>query len=175
MTRTDFLHQRIIALFFLLTFFSAGGAAVESFVNYPTWLLLDQSDFKAYHNALGPRIVWSMVVPLLLSTVFNVLLFWFRPASVPRWSVWVTLVLVLFILVATITVQIPIQTQLGETGYSREAIERLIRTDLPMRAVPGYLRLGIAFWMLLRLLSVRQPNVGADYIIRPSSASVKRY
>ena len=171
MTRTNSLDQRIVAVFFLLTFFSAGGAAVESFVNYPTWLLLDKSDFKAYHNALGPRIVWSMVVPFILSTIVNGLLFWFRPPAVPRWAVWAMLVLALIGWVATVTVQIPIQTQLGETGYSREAIERLIRTDFPMRGVPGYLRLGIAFWMLLRVLSVGP--VGAEYVIRASSASSK--
>lgn len=153
MERTDRLTQPILAVFFLLTFFSAGGATVEGFVNYPTWLLIDKSDFKAYHNALGPRIVWAMVIPFALSTVVNVLLFWFRPLSVPRWSVWATLGLALIGWVATATVQIPIQIQLGENGYSKEAIERLIRTDLPMRTFPGYARLGIAFWMMLRVLS----------------------
>ncbi|AQG80479.1 hypothetical protein [Spirosoma montaniterrae] len=155
MERIDRLTQPILAVFFLLTFFSAGGAAVEGFVNYPTWLLIDKSDFKAYHNALGPRIVVTMVIPFALSTVFNVLLFWFRPPSVPRWSVWATVVLALIGWVATATVQIPIQIQLGETGYSKEAIEQLIRTDLLMRSVPGYSRLSIAFWMLLRILSIR--------------------
>lgn len=139
----------LIAVFFLLTFFSGGGATVESFVNYPTWLLIGETNFKAYHNALGPRIVLTMVLPYLASTVFNVLLFWHRPASVPRWAVWVTLGFAVLGWVSTAAIQIPIQAQLSETGFSREAIERLIATDLPLRVIPGFLRLGVAFWMLL--------------------------
>lgn len=146
----------VLAVFLLLTFFSAGGAAVESFVNYPTWLLIGEAEFKAYHQALGPRIVATMVLPLLGSTVFNGLLFWFRPARVPRWSVWLTLVLVVVCWVSTAVLEIPIQAQLSETGFSREAIERLIATDLPFRTIPGYGRVGIAFWMLL--VALRQPE-----------------
>lgn len=142
----------ITAVFFLLTFFSAGGGIVESLVNYPTWLLLGDADFKAFHNALGPRIVLTMVLPYLASTVFNVLLFWHRPAQVPRWSVWVTLGLAVLSWISTAVIQIPIQAQLGESGFSREAIERLIATDLPLRTLPGLLRLGVTFWMLLRVL-----------------------
>lgn len=155
MEQTNQTSHWVFAAFLLLTFFSAGGATVESFVNYPTWLLLDQSDFKAYHNALGPRIVWSMVVPFVLSTAFNGLLFWFRPSFVPRWAVWAALLLALVGWLSTVMVQLPIQAQLSEYGYSREAIERLIETSRSMRDVPGYLRLGVAFWMLLRVLVAR--------------------
>ena len=142
----------ITAVFFLLTFFSAGGGTVESLVNYPTWLLLGAADFKAFHNALGPRIVLTMVMPYLASTVFNVLLFRRRPAQVPRWSIWVTVGLAGLGWVSTAAIQIPIQAQLSETGFSREAIERLIATDLPLRTIPGLLRVGVVFWMLLRVL-----------------------
>lgn len=143
----------VAAAFLLLTFYTAGGGTVESFVNYPTWLLIGEAEFKAYHHALGPRIVFTLVVPLLLSTGFNVLLFWFRPAAIPRWSVWATLLLVLFTWISTALIQIPIQAQLGESGFSRAAIERLIATDLPFRVVPSYLRLAVSFRMLLLVLS----------------------
>jgi hypothetical protein len=156
----------IFALFLLLTFFSAGGAVVESFVNYPTWLLIGEAEFKAYHQALGPRIVATMVLPLLASTVFNVLLFWFRPTRVPRWSVWLTLGLVLMVWVSTATLELPIQNQLGSTGFSREAIERLIATDLPFRTIPGLVRVGITFWMLLVVL---RPAISAPAAIAPLS------
>jgi uncharacterized BrkB/YihY/UPF0761 family membrane protein len=140
------------AVFFVLTFFSAGGATVESFVNYPTWLLIGKNEFPHFHQALGPRIVVTMVIPLLLSTVMNIALFWSRPPAISRWSVWATLLLALFIWVASILVQIPIQTQLDESGFSREAIEKLIETDLFFRTVPGYLRLALSCWMLLQAM-----------------------
>ncbi len=139
----------IAAVFFLLTFYSVGGGTVESFVNYPTWLLIGEAEFQTYHQAVGPRIVFTMVIPYLLSTVFNGLLFWYRPSVIPRWSVWVTLILVLLSWISGAAIQIPIQAQLDESGFSRETIERLIATDLPFRVVPGYLRLALSFWMLL--------------------------
>lgn len=85
----------VFAIFLLLIFFSAGGGSVESFVNYSTWLLIGEAEFKAYHNALGPRIVLTMVLLFVALTLVNVLLFWFRPARVPRWSVWLTVGLAL--------------------------------------------------------------------------------
>jgi hypothetical protein len=146
----------IVTAFFLLTFFSAGGATVESFVNYPTWLLIGPDEFKAYHQALGPRIVITMVFPFLLSTVFNVVLFWHRPLSISRWTVWVTLLLVMIGWISTAAIQIPIQMQLSTTGFSREAIGRLITSDLWLRGIPGYIRLGIAVWMMHTCLTSRK-------------------
>lgn len=148
-------YNYITALFFLFCFFGAGGGTVESFVNYPTWLLIGENEFQAFHQALGSRIIVTMVIPMLLSTVFNILLFWYRPPVIPRWTIWATLVLALISWISSALIQIPIQIQLSETGYSREAIERLIATDIPLRAIPNFIRLGIAFRMLV--LAVGQP------------------
>jgi hypothetical protein len=145
-------HSLTTAAFFLFTFFSAGGATVESFVNYPTWLLIGEDGFQAFHQALGPRIVVTMVIPLLLSTGLNVVLFWHRPLAIPRWSVWVTLLLVSCIWASSALLQIPIQAQLDESGFSKEAIEQLIASDLSFRTVPGYIRLAFSFWMLLKAM-----------------------
>lgn len=146
----------IVTAFFLLSFFSAGGATVESFVNYPTWLLIGSDEFQTYHQALGPRIVFTMVLPFLLSTVFNIVLFWHRPQAIPRWTVWATLLLLLIVWISTVTIQIPIQNQLSTTGFSREAIERLITSSIWLRDIPGYIRLGIVVWMMHTCLKSRE-------------------
>jgi amino acid transporter len=145
----------IVTAFFLLTFFSAGGATVESFVNYPTWLLIGPDEFQAYHQALGPKIVFTMVVPFLLSTLFNIVLFWHRPQRITRWTVWATLLLAIMGWISTAAIQIPIQIQLSTTGFSEEAIERLITSDLWLRSIPGYVRLGIVIWMMHTCLKSR--------------------
>lgn len=145
----------ISTTFFLFTFFSAGGATVESFVNYHTWLFIGTNEFKAYHQALGPRIVISMVLPFMLSTIFNIVLFWHRPRVIPGWTVWATLLLVMIVWISTVTIQIPIQNQLSTNGFSREAIERLITSSLWLRDMPGYVRLGIVIWMMHQCLKVR--------------------
>jgi hypothetical protein len=146
----------IITAFFLFTLFSAGGATVESFANYPTWLLISPDGFKAYHQALGLRIVITMVVPLLVSTVFNIVLFWHRPQAIPRWTVWATLLLVILVWISSATIQIPIQIQLSTSGFSKEAIGRLITSDIWLRAIPGYIRLGTVIWMMHTCLKRRE-------------------
>ncbi|QHT68778.1 hypothetical protein GXP67_20055 [Rhodocytophaga rosea] len=146
----------VVTAFFLFTIFSAGGATVESFVNYPTWLLIGPDEFKAYHQALGPRIIITMVLPFLLSNILNIILLWHRPQVIPRWTVWASLLLLLIIWISAITIQFPIQGQLGTSGFSKEAIERLIITDIWLRSIPGYIRLGIVVWMMHTCLKRRE-------------------
>src|SRR5436190_24396043 len=93
---------------FALVFYGMGAASVESFVNYPTWPLIGANEFRAYHRALGPLIIGYMVIPMLLGTILTILLLWFRPASIPRWMVWLAIVLQLVVWVSTFTIQLPI-------------------------------------------------------------------
>src|SRR5688500_7095659 len=86
---------------FALVFYGMGAAAVESFVNYPTWPLIGANEFQAYHRALGPLIIGHMVVPLLFATILTMLLLWLRPASIPRWMIWLALGLQLVAWVST--------------------------------------------------------------------------
>ena len=140
--------DRVVAtLFFIVTFFSVGEAAFESHVNYPAWLYLTDQSFRPYHQAISARI-GVLIVPLVLSTILNVLLFWWRPRSIPLWTVWSTLGLQIGVWISAILVQIPIQVQLSAGGYSAELLQRLISTDLLYRKGPGYLRLAITGLML---------------------------
>jgi hypothetical protein len=137
----------IATLFFAFSFFSSGEAAFEGHVNYPSWLVISDQSFQAYHQALSSRIAF-LIVPLALTTVLNVLLIWWRPPSIPGWAVWTTLGLSLSGWISTISVQIPIQMHLYAHGYSAELLQRLIWTDLLYRKIPGYIRLVIVGWML---------------------------
>lgn len=138
-----------LTAFFVLSFFSLGEAAFESHVNYPAWLHISDASFLAYHRQLSARI-GVMLVPLATTIVLNVVLLVWPPASVTRGPLWATLALHVLMVLSTVTVQIPIQLRLGTEGYSREAIERLIWTDLWYRKLPGYIRLAITAWMLHR-------------------------
>jgi hypothetical protein len=88
----------------------------------------------------------------VLTTVFNILLLRWRPASIPLGAAWSALALQVVMWVSTVSIQIPIQLRLGARGYSRELLERLIWTDLLYRKIPGYARLAITAWMLYRVV-----------------------
>ena len=121
---------------FALVFYGMGAASVESFVNYPTWPLIGANEFRAYHRALGPLIIGYMVIPMLVTTILTILLLWFRPASIPRWMVWLAIVLQLVVWVSTVTIQLPIQGQLSADGLSLPLIDRLRVTNFWFRRVP---------------------------------------
>jgi hypothetical protein len=145
----------MFVIFIVLTFFTLGAGYLESFVNYPLWHIIGESDrWTEYHRALGPRIAVVLAIPvLILSPIANVLLFFVRPASIPPWTIWATLVLLLVAIVSTLAIQIPIQMQL-DAAYDRAAVDRLISTSLWLRDLVGGGRAIIAAYMLRRVLAM---------------------
>ena len=137
---------------FALVFYGMGAASVESFVNYPTWPLIGANEFRAYHRALSPLIIGYMVIPLLVATILTILLLWFRPASIPRWMVWLAIVLQLVVWVSTFTIQLPIQGQLSADGLSLPLIDRLRVTSFWFRRVPHTATAFLFLWMMSALL-----------------------
>ncbi|QHT68785.1 hypothetical protein GXP67_20090 [Rhodocytophaga rosea] len=137
-TNKTFVHTLIrwtTASFIGFTFFSYGTAMMDYFLVYPSRLIVGEKEFVAYHALLEERIVPISVIPFGLLTVLNILLFWFRPASLPRKLVWASFICLLLDWVSTILVQIPINLQLNlgkdeyliryimETNWVRVALE----------------------------------------------------
>ena len=133
---------------FCLIFYGMGASFIESFVNYPTWPMIGTKEFVAYHNAAGPRIIFYLVVPMLLGTLLNTLLLWFRPARIPAWALWLTLGLQLIAWISTALIQLPIQFQLGSEGLSLPAIDRLLVTNFWFRRVPFFITSVLFIWMM---------------------------
>jgi uncharacterized membrane protein YGL010W len=139
---------------FALVFYGMGASFVESFVNYPTWRLIGANEFRAYHQAVSPLVIGFMVIPMLITTILTILLLWFRPALIPRWAVWLAVVLQLIIWVSTFAIQIPIQVRLSRDGLSLPLIERLIFTNWWLRKVPQIINASIFLWLMSLLLRV---------------------
>lgn len=144
----------VFVAFIALTFYGLGAGYLESFVNYPLWYVLGETDrWVAYHQALGPRVGLVLAIPALaLSLIANALLFVRRPPAVPAWTVAATLALLLLATASTIAIQIPIQATLG-VAYDRAALDRLISSSLWLRDVPGGMRAVIAAYMLYLVAS----------------------
>jgi hypothetical protein len=151
----------VFIAFIVLTFYGLGAGYLESFVNYPLWYILGETDrWVAYHQALGPRVVVVLAIPVLaLSLIANVLLCIFRPPALPTWTIATTLLLLLVGIVSTLVIQIPIQMAL-DVAYDRAAIDRLISSSLWLREIPGGLRAAIAAYMLYLVLPASASAVG---------------
>jgi hypothetical protein len=157
------VSTHVFIAFIVLTFYGLGAGYLESFVNYPLWHIIGETDrWIAYHEALGPRVVIVLAIPALaLSLVANVLLFVRRPPAVPAWTVAATLALLLVSTVSTFAVQIPIQIAL-DTAYDRAALDRLMWSSLWLRDVPAGVRAVVAAYMLHLVVSGATPlPVGA--------------
>jgi hypothetical protein len=139
---------------FALVFYGMGASFVESFVNYPTWRLIGANEFRSYHQALGPLVIGYMVIPMLITTILTLLLLWFRPPPIPRWAIWLAVVLQLMTWVSTAAVQFPIQVQLSRDGLSLPLIERLIFTNWWLRKVPQIINVLLFVWLMSLLLKV---------------------
>lgn len=139
----------IFIFFITVSFYSIGAGCVESLVNYPVWYIIGPSEvWTNYHTALGSKIIVVLAIPaLLLQLLTNVLLIFYRPAAVPAWTVWITLLLVLISIVSSFTIQIPIQVKL-DAGYSKEMVDHLISSDLLLRVSVGFIRGILIIYMM---------------------------
>ena len=142
----------IFLIAFALVFYGTGAAFIESFVNYASWRLIGAEEFIAYHRFISPRVLTLLVAPLVLGTVFTVLMLWSRPAAIPGWAVWAAIAAQAVVWVSTITIQVPIQIQLSDRGLSVELIERLIETNFWLRRIPYAICAGLFLWMAAQVM-----------------------
>lgn len=136
---------------FALVFYVLGAAFLEGFVNYRTWRLIGAAEFRAYHQAITPRVVVFLVVPAFLTLVLTFILLWWRPSPIPRWSVWLSLALNLVAAVVSITSQVPIQMEFDRSGLSLPLLDRLILMDW-LRKVPISINAILFLWMMSKVL-----------------------
>ena len=142
----------IFLIAFALVFYGTGAAFIEGFVNYSSWHLIGADEFIAYHQFISPRVLTFLVAPLLLGTAFTILMLWSRPATIPAWAIWVAIGAQAVVWVSTVTIQVPIQLQLGEHGLSVELIERLIKTNFWLRRIPYAVCAGLFLWMAAQVM-----------------------
>jgi hypothetical protein len=152
------MPQWIFVLAFALVFYGNGAAFIESFVNYPSWLLIGPDTFLSYHKFIGPRVISLLVAPAVLGTLFTMALLRYRPVRIPLWSVCVAIALQVVVWVSTATIQVPIQLQLGVQGAVPALLERLMETNWWFRRVPYALCAALFLWMAARAVSPSASN-----------------
>jgi hypothetical protein len=146
-TEKEMAPRWIFLIAFALVFYGTGAAFIESFVNYPSWHLIGADEFIAYHRFISPRVLAFLVAPLLLGTVFSILMLWSRPAAIPAWAVWTAIAAQAVVWASTVTIQVPVQLQLGDHGLSADLLNRLIETNFWLRRIPYAICAGLFLWM----------------------------
>jgi hypothetical protein len=140
----------LFVLAFALVCYVLGATFVEGFINYRSWRNVGPQEFKTYHRAIGPRVIAIVVVPFLMSVAFTVLLLWFRPRSIPLWSVCLSLGADLVAIVVSIAFQVPIQLEFDRSGLSLTRLERLIKMEWIRNAAHSF-NVALFIWMMSRL------------------------
>jgi hypothetical protein len=151
MTNKNKISSIVFSVYILLAFYVFGGGIVNSLVSYRTWRWVGANEFPKFHQIDSSLIIPLFVVFFFLSFIPQVLLFWVRPVIIPRWMVWLAFLFNLTVLISTITIQIPIQTELDKK-FSLELIERLISTDMIYRRIPMFLLAITNFIMLYKVV-----------------------
>ncbi|MFM8998476.1 MAG: hypothetical protein ACKOKE_00030 [Actinomycetota bacterium] len=119
---------------------------IVQLVQYPGFLEVGASEFRAYHAAHSQRI--SLIVGPLMA-IEGVTALWLlvaRPAAIPLWAVVAGLVLLAVALGTTMVVSVPLHGTLAN-GWDAEAIGRLVRTNW-IRTVAWTARGALALWFV---------------------------
>jgi hypothetical protein len=151
MTNKNNVSSIVFSVYILVAFYVFGGGIVNSLVAYRTWRAVGVNEFPKFHQIDISLIIPLFVVFFFFSFIPQILLFWFRPVIISKWLIWLALLFNLITLVSTITIQIPIQNELGK-GFSLELIERLISTDMIYRRIPMLLMAITNFVMLYKVV-----------------------
>jgi hypothetical protein len=153
MNATEFTssHARwVTPIFFVIAFYGFGAAMMDSFVVYHTWKFIGAADFAVAHMESGSRIVPFFVLPMLVMTLFEVLLFWHRPKVISKNLVWAALICTIIPWLSSAFIQIPMQMELDK-GKNDELLQQLITTDW-IRVIPTWIWIAILFTMLKKSL-----------------------
>lgn len=142
----------VFTSYILISFYVFGGSMVNSLVGYRTWQWVGETEFVKFHQIDSLYIIPVFVIFFFVNIVPLILLFWFRPISIPKWLVWTALFFYLVNLISTLIIQIPIQAELNKV-YSLELIDKLIWTDLIYRRTTITLLTIINVVMLFKVVS----------------------
>jgi hypothetical protein len=115
-------------------------------VHYPLLGAVSESEFSSYEQRHMSLTTWVVGPPMLIEAATAVLLFWFRPADVPLWSVWVGGVALATIWLSTALLQVPCHEALSK-GFDADVHRRLVSTNW-IRTIAWSLRGLLVLWMV---------------------------
>ncbi|MBC7494935.1 MAG: hypothetical protein H7221_08000 [Flavobacterium sp.] len=151
-SNTKYFGRWLFILVFASLFYSKGTGSIESYVNYPFWSVIGNTDWLAYRNSGSAlRFFGTFLIPAFLPILLSIPLFWWRPKAFPRYFIAIYWLANIWIFVITAIYFVPkIQLPLNE-AYSTIAIDNLRTYDFPLRGtVVGFMEILLA-WMFIKI------------------------
>ncbi len=154
------LRRIVFATYILVTFYVLGCLAVENDVNYATWRHISPEDFARFHRSVEQGLQPIMFMPMTLHLLVGAFLVALPPAPLRRIHVVPAVLLNLYVVVESVTVQVPIHKAL-ELAKTPELVEALIATH-HMYRLPAEIASGAwAAWLLFKVM-LHAPADGAS-------------
>jgi hypothetical protein len=151
----------LLTAYLVLLFYGLGVTLLESLLNYPMWwdmgARMNNDDFMTTRRDHTWRILTVMVAPLALRVPVTLALLWRRPSFLPLWAVLIAAAVQLVGWSSSVLIQIPIQFELSDHGFSDALFDRLIVTDRWLRVLPLVGEAAVGVWVLHRAVAAVRP------------------
>jgi hypothetical protein len=128
------------------TLFMTGLIWFVQVVHYPLFAGTGGAEFADYERRHTDLTTWVVGPPMLIEGATAMLLFWYRPARVAAWQLWVGVALLVVIWLSTALVQVPCHEALSR-GFDSLVHQRLVQTNW-LRTAAWSLRGLLALWMV---------------------------
>lgn len=140
----------VTLFYFVLAFYTYGATVVEVFVYYPSWRHI-HDDWISFKRGVDIRLISLYVVPTFLIYVPLLTMFWHRLIIIPKWAVWVALILFTIPAISTFILQLPIQLQLAK-GWDESLYNTLMIARWPTRQIWALLSFIFNGYLLFRII-----------------------
>ncbi len=146
------IRNILTVAFFVLAIYAFAGGVVQNFVNYPSWKLIGADDFPRLHKYVVRR--QFIYVPFVfLGVLANIAVIWFHHPAMSTPLIVLSAALFLFIVVVTVMLVIPLHMKLDQIK-SDELIDRIVKYDRYLRAIPGCIQMIVVVMLLYQVVSV---------------------
>jgi len=72
-----------------LAFYNIGTIWAHEIDIFRTWELLDQKSFHIVQGAHWRKLPYWIFIPVGLSFIGSIMLFWYHPLKIPMWEIWI--------------------------------------------------------------------------------------
>lgn len=152
---TESSRRNLFLVLCAIALLQTGAHISQSFVNYPTWHLIESESFKPYHWAITIRAGVFLLAPRVLEIVLGLIVLRFRPDAISRWVIMVGIGLAVGALLSTALLSRPVHAQLDIQSNTPELLTRLMTTDWIRNALE-WLRAALYLWALSRLIQFKE-------------------
>ena len=155
---TESNRQHLFLALCALALLQTGAHISQSYVNYPTWHLIEAESFKPYHWAITIRSVVFLLTPRLVEVILGLIVLRFRPIAINRWVILVGVGLAVSAFFATAFLSQPVHAQLDIQSNTPELLASLMATDW-IRNPLEITRAALYVWALSRMIRFNERGV----------------